>query len=222
MSNPTAINHAGGYAVHGQQIFSDQVGKRPSVGDMIAVLDTVHMRNKFSDGIGKKFIVRSGGNDSCHPYKVDGYEGVLYPEDVQVTDHFIKEESKVVVKAKIIYEGRTPLVPGLRGQVLKRDSHGAVIQFNESGVRWDHDVDKQDFALLRRPSMEEPLFEEGEVITVTAAICYEGKSPLVRGLRGTVLKVNDNGALIKFNESGVEWEHWVRKEHFVRLEGALE
>jgi len=225
------------YIHHPMQLSEVRSSRRPSVGDMVVILETLNTRRIFPQGVGRKFVIsqdcgssRVGtprtwsrpSMDYTPPYQFEGQNVALYEDDVQLTDHFVKEANKVVVKDRISQEGRISLVEGLKGEVVKKDDHGAVIKFDESGVQWEHGVSKDHYARLRADSNAVPLpyFEPGHSVIVKGQIQIEGHVKLVEGLQGYVKYSDEHGAMVRFTESGTgtTWDHYVRKEYFDSLE----
>jgi len=196
---------------------------RPTVGDLVALQETHNTRQRFLDGIGKSFIIcadHNNPNSEWPPYMIEGYTDHLFEEDVEFIRHIVEEDDMVAVRSRIASEGKISLAPGLQGQVMKTDGSGALIKFEESGVQWDHSVSKENLRKLQlssRESVKRPGMQKGVQIRLDGTIREEGKTTLVPGLRGEVTEIDTTGALIRFSESGVQWDHYVKKDFFPAL-----
>lgn len=192
----------------------------PGLGDMVLILDTPNTRECFPDGIGKKFSVESESLDhfGCPQYQISGGRVTLSEKDVQIFSRLVTTAAKVFVKSRIECPGRSPLVPGLQGVVLQMDDHGALICFHESGVRWKHHITKQNYTRLQSVVPLDLLtLQGGQPVVVTGRISSRGRTTLAPGMRGRVVTIDDLGAFVHFEQSGVEWTHYIDKDHFLCL-----
>jgi len=99
-----------------------EVARRPSVGDHVLIKDTERTRRRFSDGIGKVFVITSD-DQAFLPYQCEGGSAWLREEDVKLW------EAAPLLKTKASFAASKPGRPTVGDRVLIKDTKRTRRQF---------------------------------------------------------------------------------------------